>query len=89
MCFAECIPRSQRSCLGMLNYLRSVERTLAYDVVAHREEPGKQGSNVEMSKLMSASRGGSGLTGALGSHHDLYSTPADYTVSQTDAKLIV
>ncbi|XP_048829785.1 uncharacterized protein si:ch73-242m19.1 [Brienomyrus brachyistius] len=70
----------QRSCLGMLNYLRSVERTLAYDAVVLREEPGKQSSNVEMSSLMSASRGGSGLAGALGSHHYLYSTPADYTV---------
>ncbi|XP_023694884.2 uncharacterized protein [Paramormyrops kingsleyae] len=70
----------QRSCLGMLNYLRSVERTLAYDAVALREDPGKQSSNVEMSNLMSAPTGGSGLAGALGSHHYLYSTPADYTV---------
>ncbi|KAG7465708.1 hypothetical protein MATL_G00156270 [Megalops atlanticus] len=74
------IRQLQRSCLGMLNYLRSVERTLAFDVAGLHTDSGELGSSAEESAWMSAARGGSGTQGGLGSQLYLHNTPADYKV---------
>ncbi|XP_061091953.1 uncharacterized protein LOC133124596 [Conger conger] len=66
----------QRICLGILNYLRSVERTLTIDTAGLRMEGGELSSSTEESVW----RGGSGTPGGLGSQQYIYNTPADYKV---------
>ncbi|KAJ8353272.1 hypothetical protein SKAU_G00208390 [Synaphobranchus kaupii] len=72
------IRQLQRTCLGILNYLRSVERTLTIDTAGLRMEGGELSSSAEESTWMSVSRGGSGSTVGLGSQQYLHNTPADY-----------
>ncbi|XP_034153329.1 uncharacterized protein si:ch73-242m19.1 [Esox lucius] len=86
----------QRICLGILNYLRSIERTLTFDMAGMRVEGdgessgGEAGgeeargsglvSSAEESSWMSAARGASGTVGGLGSHLYSQNTPVDYKV---------
>ncbi|KAM4771028.1 uncharacterized protein WCC33_002830 [Rhinophrynus dorsalis] len=74
----------QRVCLGILNYFRSLQRTLTIDTCCLA---GKQGSLVstagEESCWVNAAQGGSGLPGGLGSHQYMHYTPADFKVHST------
>ncbi|XP_066569838.1 coiled-coil domain containing 162 [Amia ocellicauda] len=70
----------QRTCLGILNYMRSVERTLTIDTAGLSLHGGELGSLAEESCWMSAARGGTGTPGGLGSRHYLHNTPVDYKV---------
>ncbi|KAJ8399407.1 hypothetical protein AAFF_G00411190 [Aldrovandia affinis] len=74
------IRQLQRTCLGILNYLRSVERTLTFDTAGLQVEGGELASSVEETAWMSAARGGSSTTGGLGSQQYLHNTPADYKI---------
>lgn len=77
-------PRPQRVSLGLLNYLRSVERTLTFDLAGLRQEGGELRSTAEETGRMNAARGGSGEAGGLGSLQFSHNTPVDYKV-QTNA----
>ncbi|XP_053192243.1 uncharacterized protein si:ch73-242m19.1 [Scomber japonicus] len=70
----------QRSSLGMLNYLRSVERTLTFDLAGLQLEDRELGSTAEETGWMNAARGGRGETGSLGSLQYSHNTPVDYKV---------
>ncbi|KAL0969797.1 hypothetical protein UPYG_G00232430 [Umbra pygmaea] len=78
----------QRICLGMLNYLRSIERTLTFDTAGMRvekegEKAGGAGgmvSSAEETTWMSAARGGCGTVEGLGSHLYSHNTPVDNKV---------
>ncbi|XP_015211614.2 uncharacterized protein si:ch73-242m19.1 isoform X3 [Lepisosteus oculatus] len=70
----------QRTCLGVLNYMRSVERTLAFDTAGLSLDGEKLSSSAEESSWMSAARGGIGSPDRLGSHYCAHSSPADYKV---------
>ncbi|KAK1793312.1 hypothetical protein P4O66_011709, partial [Electrophorus voltai] len=74
----------KRTCLGMLNYLRSVERTLTVETAGLRLAGGVLGSSTEESNWMNAARGDSGSTGGLGSQQYIYNTPTDYKVHCTE-----
>lgn len=64
----------------MLNYLRSVERMLTFDLAGLRlQERGLYSTNEETS-WMNAARGGQGEAGGLGSLQYNYNTPVDYKV---------
>ncbi|XP_063079958.1 uncharacterized protein si:ch73-242m19.1 [Engraulis encrasicolus] len=72
----------QDECLNMQNYMRSVERTLTFDLAAVVMEGGELRSRKEEWGWMSAMRRdvGGHKSGSIGSHHQIYSTPADYQV---------
>ncbi|XP_069830917.1 uncharacterized protein [Dendropsophus ebraccatus] len=71
----------QRMCLGILNYFRSIERTLTIDSCClSSTSDNLVPSGGEQACWISASQGGSGLTGGLGSHQYMYQTPADLQV---------
>lgn len=72
-------------CLGLLNYLRSVERTLTFDTAGLRVEGGGLSASAEETGWMNAVRGGDGLPGGLDSLHYCYNTPVDYKVSHGNA----
>ncbi|XP_067099474.1 uncharacterized protein si:ch73-242m19.1 [Osmerus mordax] len=74
------IREQQRVCLGLLNYLRSVERTLTFDTAGLRVEGGGLFASAEETGWMNAVRGGDGLPGGLDSLHYCYNTPVDYKV---------
>ncbi|XP_017555415.2 uncharacterized protein si:ch73-242m19.1 isoform X3 [Pygocentrus nattereri] len=74
----------KRTCLSMLNYLRSVERRLTVDTAGLQVVGGVQVSSAEESGWMNAARGCSGSTGGPGSQHYVYNTPADYKVHCTE-----
>ncbi|XP_035285832.1 uncharacterized protein si:ch73-242m19.1 isoform X1 [Anguilla anguilla] len=78
------IRQLQRTCLGILNYLRSVERTLTIGMAGLQTEGGELSSTAEASAWMSATRGGSGTTGGLGSQQYLHNTPADYNAHRAE-----
>lgn len=61
----------------MLNYLRSVERTLVMDTVGLRMFEGDLVRNMQDTGWMTAARGGDG---GPASHHYVYNTPVDYKV---------
>lgn len=73
-------PRPQRISLGLLNYLRSVERTLTFDLAGLQQEDGELRSTAEETGWMNAARGGSGEVGGLGSLQFSHNTPVDYKV---------
>ncbi|XP_016401411.1 uncharacterized protein si:ch73-242m19.1 [Sinocyclocheilus rhinocerous] len=70
----------KRTCLSMLNYLRSVERTLVMDTAGLELVGGDLVRSMEETGWMNAARGDDGSTGALGSHHYIYNSPVDYKV---------
>ncbi|XP_072545413.1 uncharacterized protein [Salminus brasiliensis] len=74
----------KRTCLSMLNYLRSVEKRLVVDTAGLQVFGSVQVSSAQETGWMNAARGGSGSAGGLGSHHYIYNTPADYKVRCTE-----
>ncbi|CAK6966026.1 uncharacterized protein si:ch73-242m19.1 [Scomber scombrus] len=70
----------QRSSLGMLNYMRSVERTLTFDLAGLQLENRELCRTAEETGWMNAARGGRGETGGLGSLQYSHNTPVDYKV---------
>lgn len=75
-------PGPQRISLGLLNYLRSVERTLTFDLAGLQQEDGELRSTAEETGWMNAARGGSGEAGGLGSLQFSHNTPVDYKVGR-------
>ncbi|XP_069092706.1 uncharacterized protein [Pleurodeles waltl] len=71
----------QRVCLGILNYFRSVERTLTISIAGLTLNAGHLVPTIgEEPCWVNAARGGSGTSEGLGSHHYMHHTPADYQV---------
>ncbi|KAM3594364.1 uncharacterized protein V6R79_006445 [Siganus canaliculatus] len=70
----------QRICLGLLNYLRSVERTLTFDLAGLQSKDRELCSTAEETGWMNAARGGGGEMGGLGSLQFSQNTPVDCTV---------
>ncbi|XP_050989917.1 uncharacterized protein si:ch73-242m19.1 [Labeo rohita] len=70
----------KRTCLSMLNYLRSVERTLVMDAPGLELVGGDLVKSMEETGWINAARGDDGAAGALGSHHYIYNSPVDYKV---------
>ncbi|XP_034419431.1 uncharacterized protein si:ch73-242m19.1 [Cyclopterus lumpus] len=70
----------QRVSLGLLNYLRSVERTLTFDLAGLQREEGELCSTAEETGWMNAARGGGGETGGLGSLQYSHNSPVDCKV---------
>lgn len=64
----------------MLNYLRSVERTLAMDAAGLELVGGDLVRSMEETGWMSAARRHDGSIGALGSNHFIYNSPVDHKV---------
>ena len=72
--------RPQRVSLGLLNYLRSLERTLTFDLAGLQLEEGELCSTAEETGWMNAARGGGGEAGGLGSLQFSHNTPVDCKV---------
>ncbi|KAM5163890.1 uncharacterized protein ACMZJ9_006474 [Mantella aurantiaca] len=71
----------QRTCLGHLNYFRSLERTLTIDNCCLVSNSGNlERCAGEESSRLAAAQGGSGMPGGLGSHQYMHQTPADFKV---------
>ncbi|XP_051725343.1 uncharacterized protein si:ch73-242m19.1 isoform X1 [Ctenopharyngodon idella] len=70
----------KRTCLSLLNYLRSVERTLAMDAPGLELVGGDLVRSMEETCWMSAAKRHNGSTGALGSNHFIYNSPVDHKV---------
>ncbi|XP_049452775.1 uncharacterized protein si:ch73-242m19.1 isoform X1 [Epinephelus fuscoguttatus] len=70
----------QRISLSLLNYLRSMERTLTFDLAGLQQEEGELFSTAEETGWMNAARGGLGEAGGLGSLQYSHSTPVDFKV---------
>ncbi|KAK7142769.1 hypothetical protein R3I94_012197 [Phoxinus phoxinus] len=70
----------KRTSLSLLNYLRSVERTLAMDAAGLELVGGDLVRSVEETGWMSAAKRHDGSTGALGSNHFIYNSPVDHKV---------
>ncbi|KAM8736120.1 uncharacterized protein AB9X84_021648 [Acanthopagrus schlegelii] len=70
----------QRVSLGLLNYLRSLERTLTFDLAGLQLEEGELCSTAEETGWMNAARGGGGEAGGLGSLQFSHNTPVDCKV---------
>ncbi|KAL3968597.1 granzyme K [Sarotherodon galilaeus] len=70
----------QRVSLGMLNYLRSVERTLTFDLAGLQLEGQVLHSTAEETGWMNAARGGKGEAEGLGSFQYIHNTPVDCKV---------
>lgn len=74
------VPHPQRVSLGLLNYLRSLERTLTFDLAGLQLEEGELCSTAEETGWMNAARGGGGEAGGLGSLQFSHNTPVDCKV---------
>ncbi|XP_077145694.1 uncharacterized protein LOC143807719 isoform X2 [Ranitomeya variabilis] len=75
----------QRMCLGILNYFRSIERTLTIDSCGLCSTSGHLAHSVgEQACWVNATQGGSGMNGGLGSHQYMYQTPADLQVHSSE-----
>lgn len=73
--------RPQRISLGLLNFLRSVERTLTFDLAGLQLEERELCSTAEETGWMNAARGGGGgEEGGLGSLQYSHNTPVDCKV---------
>lgn len=77
----------QRISLGLLNYLRSVERTLTFDLAGLQLQEGELRSTAEETCWMNAARGGRGEAGGLGSMQYVHNSPVDYKVTSADSQL--
>ncbi|XP_026522286.1 uncharacterized protein LOC113411444 [Notechis scutatus] len=67
-------------CLGILNYFRSIERTLTISTSGLASRSGHLISTAEDASWVNAAKGGTGAFGGLGSHSYMHYTPADYKV---------
>lgn len=73
-------PLFQRVCLGILNYFRSVERTLTISTSGLTLHAGNLVPSAEDTCWVNAVKGGIGVSGGLGSRHYVHYTPADFKV---------
>lgn len=74
------VSHPQRISLGLLNYLRSVERTLTFELAGLQLQEGELCSTAKETGWMNAARGGRGEAGGLGSVQYSHNTPVDYNV---------
>nr|XP_040139111.1 uncharacterized protein LOC101969599 isoform X5 [Ictidomys tridecemlineatus] len=70
----------QRTCLGILNYFRSVERTLTINTSGLTLVSGKLVPTMEDSSWVNVTRGGLGTSQGLGTHHYVHGTSAEHKV---------
>ncbi|XP_025237724.1 uncharacterized protein LOC112622375 [Theropithecus gelada] len=70
----------QRICLGILNYFRSVERTLTINTSGLTLVSGKLVPTMEDSSWVNMAKGGLGTSQGLGAHHYVHETPAEHKV---------
>lgn len=70
----------QRVCLGILNYFRSVERSLTISTAGLSFKAGHLIPSAEDTSWVSAAKGGTGGFGGLNSQPYIHYTPADYKV---------
>lgn len=75
-----CSGSFQRVCLGILNYFRSVERSLTISTAGLNLKAGHLIPNTEDTSWISAAKGGTGASGGLHSQPYVHYTPADYKV---------
>ncbi|KAM8953019.1 uncharacterized protein RCH25_043786 [Pelodytes ibericus] len=74
----------QRTCLGFLNYFRSIQRTLTIDTCSLMGSSQNLIPNAgEESCSVNAATGGSGISGGFGSHHYIHHTPADFKIQSS------
>ncbi|XP_043856794.1 uncharacterized protein LOC122753467 [Dromiciops gliroides] len=74
----------QHTCLGILNYFRSVERTLTIHTSGLTSNTGNLVYSGEDASWVNTAKGaGCGAVQGLGSHHYVHYTPADYKVQST------
>ncbi|XP_076408505.1 uncharacterized protein LOC102904867 isoform X1 [Peromyscus maniculatus bairdii] len=70
----------QRTCLGVLNYFRSVERTLTINTSGLTLVSGNLVPTVGDNSWINMSKGGLGTSQGLGAHHYIHGTPAEHKV---------
>ncbi|XP_075800920.1 uncharacterized protein LOC142833419 [Microtus pennsylvanicus] len=70
----------QRVCLGVLNYFRSVERTLTINTSGLTLVSGKLVPTVGDNSWVNMAKGGLGTLQGLGDHHYVHGTPAEHKV---------
>ncbi|XP_057617901.1 uncharacterized protein LOC130869617 [Chionomys nivalis] len=70
----------QRVCLGVLNYFRSVERTLTINTSGLTLVSGKLVPTVGDNSWVNMAKGGLGTSQGLGAHHYVHGTPAEHKV---------
>lgn len=70
----------QRICLGILNYFRSVERTLTINTSGLTLVSGSPVPTSEDSSWVNKAKGGMGASQGLGAHHYAHGTPAEHRV---------
>lgn len=75
-----CSGSFQRLCLGILNYFRSMERSLTISTSGLSFKAGHLIPSAEDTSWVSAAKGGTGAFGGLGSQPYVHYTPADYKV---------
>ncbi|XP_048793577.1 uncharacterized protein LOC125689888 isoform X1 [Lagopus muta] len=73
----------KRVCLGILNYFRSVERSLTISTAGLNLKAGCLIPSAEDTSWISAAKGGTGASGGLHSQPYVHYTPADYKVHST------
>ncbi|KAK6176827.1 hypothetical protein SNE40_015054 [Patella caerulea] len=75
----------QRTCLSVLNYFRSIERTLTINDGGLSHDAGTyQKTSAQGHRVKTESDGTQGGGGGIGSHAYLHNTPADYKVNESD-----
>ncbi|NP_001345491.1 coiled-coil domain containing 162 [Mus musculus] len=70
----------QRICLGVLNFFRSVERTLTMNTSGLTLVSGTLVPTLGDSSWINMSKGGMGTLQGLGTHHYIHGTPAEHKV---------
>ncbi|XP_052607475.1 LOW QUALITY PROTEIN: uncharacterized protein LOC128118689 [Peromyscus californicus insignis] len=70
----------QRACLGVLNYFRSVERTLTINTSGLTLVSGNLVPTMGDNSWINMSKGGLGTSQGLGAHHYIHGTPAEHKV---------
>ncbi|XP_036025159.1 LOW QUALITY PROTEIN: uncharacterized protein LOC118570606 [Onychomys torridus] len=70
----------QRTCLGVLNYFRSVERTLTINTSGLTLVSGNLVPTVRDNSWINMAKGGLGTLQGLGAHHYVHGTPAEHKV---------
>ncbi|XP_060039957.1 putative uncharacterized protein C6orf183, partial [Erinaceus europaeus] len=68
----------QRICLGILNYFRSIERTLTINTAGLTLVAGNLVPTIEESSWVNMTRGGMGTLQGLGAHHYVHGTPVEH-----------
>nr|XP_019590619.1 PREDICTED: transmembrane protein FLJ37396 isoform X2 [Rhinolophus sinicus] len=70
----------QRICLGILNYFRSVERTLTINTSGLTLVAGSLVPTIDDSSWVNTAKGGLGTLQGLGAHHYIHGSPAEHKV---------